>query len=90
LYTLQGPTTGVVQLAPPGLCVAGKAWKPPAWKDLTMNGNRTPSRKGTIKVTFKAAGSYFFTSPLAGECDAHWLRVNVNPPAYTDPYTGKK
>lgn len=79
----QGQPTGVVQIEYPGQCTSnGLPLEPMAkWSDsITAKG---PGKKmmareeGRVTLTFEAAGSFFFTSPLEGECDAKWLRVNV-------------
>ena len=65
----------------PGICTAGLPAAKLPWTGVKVKGTKESSHQGQLAVTFLTAGPTFLTSRIKGECDAKWLRINVNPPA---------
>ena len=77
----QGPYTGIIQLAYPGICAAGNAASPmKKFTGMKASGVISQAKKGKLKLTPTVGGSIFLTSSVKGECDKQWLRINVVPP----------
>ena len=61
----------------PGICTNGKPVSPIKFRGIKIMEYKRPSSKGKVELKFIAAGSYFLTSSVPGECDAKWMRVDV-------------
>jgi len=64
-------------MAFPGVCTNGSPAQTVKWTGMRIKGTRRATQAGSLKVTFNTLGSFFLTSPIKGECDSHWFRVNV-------------
>jgi hypothetical protein len=47
---------------------------------FAATGTLRQSFVGEVRVVFKAAGVYYFTSPKQNQCDTKWIAVKVLPP----------
>ena len=65
----------------PGLCVGGNPSTPyKKFLGVKASGTTSKAYKGKVSLIPTIGGSIFLTSSVKGQCDAKWLRINVNTP----------
>ena len=64
--------TGMVQLAPPGLCQPGGSApvSPISWTGIKVKGTKNLATSGKLTLTFQRPGTYYLTSPGHNQCNS--------------------